>query len=58
MTEKILRLKALAKDKEYDPEFCAVARCRNRSMVIDGTHKLSKEKVPLCETHWVIRADM
>lgn len=53
---KKLRLKKLV-DEEYDKQYCAVSRCNELSMVIDGTKRLAEIHVPLCEEHWKIRAE-
>jgi len=52
-----LKLKKLI-EEDYDKQVCAISRCNQLSMIIDGTRRLSGVDVPLCEEHWKIRTEL
>jgi len=51
-------LKRKNSDEGWRRDQCAAARCSESPIVDDDTRRVWPERVPLCEWHWKLRAEM
>jgi hypothetical protein len=52
------RLKRKLGHDDYPADVCAASRCNEPSVVVDDSHKVWPERVPLCEKHWTRRSEI